>query len=145
MQRRLRWVQFGRRFQFTGWAHFGRRLPPEPATLTLLALGELGAQSLGVNVRRLQWEIIALSTILTALATAVGGVIGFVGLVVPHLLRLGLGPDHRRLLPLSMLGGAAFVLACDLITRFLPGELRLGVVTALLGGPFFLWMLRRPS
>ncbi len=137
------------------WAHVWMVLPgtvlgcllllPYGRALNLLSLGEQGAQSLGVNVRRLQWEIIALSTILTALATAVGGVIGFVGLVVPHLLRLGLGPDHRRLLPLSMLGGAAFVLACDLITRFLPGELRLGVVTALLGGPFFLWMLRRPS
>lgn len=137
------------------WAHVWMILPgtvlgclallPYGRVLNLLSLGEQGAQSLGVNVRRLQWEIIALSTILTALATAVGGVIGFVGLVVPHVLRLGFGPDHRRLLPLSMLGGAAFVLACDLITRFLPGELRLGVVTALIGGPFFLWMLRRPS
>ena len=120
-------------------------LLPFGRALNLLSLGEQGAQSLGVNVRRLQWEIIALSTILTALATAVGGVIGFVGLVVPHILRLAFGPDHRRLLPLSMIGGAAFVLACDLITRFMPGELRLGVVTALLGGPFFLWMLRRPT
>ena len=68
---------------------------------------------------------------------------GFVGLVVPHLLRLAFGPDHRRLLPLSMLGGAALVLLCDLPTRFLPGGIRLGVMTALLGGPFLLWMLRR--
>jgi len=111
--------------------------------LNLLSLGEASAQSLGVDVARLRWQLIILSTILTALATAVGGIVGFVGLLVPHLLRLGLGPDHRRLLPLSMLGGAALVLLCDLPTRFLPGGMRLGVMTALVGGPFLLWMLRR--
>jgi len=111
--------------------------------LNLLSLGEASAQSLGVDVARLRWQLIILSTILTALATAVGGIVGFVGLLVPHLLRLGLGPDHRRLLPLSMLGGAALVLLCDLPTRFLPGGIRLGVMTALVGGPFLLWMLRR--
>ena len=111
--------------------------------MNLLSLGEPSAQSLGVDVKRLRWQLIGLSTLLTALATAVGGVVGFVGLVVPHLLRLAFGPDHRRLLPLSMLGGAALVLLCDLPTRFLPGGLRLGVMTALLGGPFLLWMLRR--
>lgn len=116
---------------------------PLGRSMNLLSLGEPSAQSLGVDVGRLRWQLIALSTLLTALATAVGGVVGFVGLVVPHLLRLGFGPDHRRLLPLSMLGGAALVLLCDLPTRFLPGGLRLGVVTALLGGPFLLWMLRR--
>jgi iron complex transport system permease protein len=111
--------------------------------MNLLSLGDTSAQSLGVDVRRLRWQLIGLSTILTALATAVGGVVGFVGLLVPHLLRLGFGPDHRRLLPMSMLGGAALVLLCDLPTRFLPGGLRLGVMTALLGGPFLLWMLRK--
>ena len=111
--------------------------------MNLLSLGEPSAQSLGVDVKRLRWQLIGLSTILTALATAVGGVVGFVGLVVPHLLRLAFGPDHRRLLPLSMLGGASLVLLCDLPTRFLPGGVRLGVMTALLGGPFLLWMLRR--
>jgi len=116
---------------------------PLGRAMNLLSLGEVSAQSLGVDVRRLRWQLIALSTILTALATAVGGVVGFVGLVVPHLLRLGFGPDHRRLLPLSMLGGAVLVLLCDLPTRFLPGGMRLGVMTALLGGPFLLWMLRR--
>ena len=111
--------------------------------MNLLSLGEPSAQSLGVDVKRLRWQLIALSTVLTALATAVGGVVGFVGLVVPHLLRLAFGPDHRRLLPLSMLGGASLVLLCDLPTRFLPGGLRLGVMTALVGGPFLLWLLRR--
>jgi iron complex transport system permease protein len=135
------------------WEHVAIGLPPIllgcalmlplGRPMNLLSLGEPSAQSLGVDVRRLRWQLIALSTVLTALATAVGGVVGFVGLVVPHMLRLGFGPDHRRLLPMSMLGGAALVLLCDLPTRFLPGGLRLGVMTALLGGPFLLWMLRR--
>jgi iron complex transport system permease protein len=135
------------------WQHVWLGLPavllgcglmlPLGRSMNLLSLGEPSAQSLGVDVRRLRWQLIGLSTVLTALATAVGGVVGFVGLLVPHLLRLALGPDHRRLLPLSMLGGAALVLLCDLPTRFLPGGLRLGVMTSLLGGPFLLWMLRR--
>lgn len=135
------------------WQHVWISLPaivlcsalllPLGRALNLLSLGEPSAQSLGVDVGRLRWQLIALSTVLTALATAVGGMVGFVGLVVPHLLRLAFGPDHRRLLPLSMLGGAALVLLCDLPTRFLPGGMRLGVMTALLGGPFLLWMLRR--
>jgi len=135
------------------WEHVAMALPgillacalvlPLGRPMNLLALGEEGAQSLGVNVRRLRAAIIILSTLLTALATAVGGVVGFVGLVVPHVLRLAFGPDHRRLLPLSMVCGGTFVLACDLATRLLPGTMRLGVVTALVGGPFFLWMLRR--
>jgi iron complex transport system permease protein len=135
------------------WEHVWISLPPIllgcalmlplGRPMNLLSLGEPSAQSLGVDVKRLRWQLIGLSTILTALATAVGGVVGFVGLVVPHLLRLAFGPDHRRLLPLSMLGGASLVLLCDLPTRFLPGGVRLGVMTALLGGPFLLWMLRR--
>jgi iron complex transport system permease protein len=135
------------------WEHVAMGLPPIllgcalmlplGRPMNLLSLGEPSAQSLGVDVRRLRWQLIGLSTVLTALATAVGGVVGFVGLLVPHLLRLGFGPDHRRLLPMSMLGGAALVLLCDLPTRFLPGGLRLGVMTALLGGPFLLWMLRK--
>ena len=118
-------------------------LLPLGRRMDLLALGEGGAQSLGVDVRRLRWKLIALATLLTALATSVAGLIGFVGLVVPHLLRLLAGPGHRRLLPLSMLGGASFLLACDLVTRAAPGQLRVGVVSAFAGGPFFLWLLRR--
>jgi iron complex transport system permease protein len=79
---------------------------------------------------------------MTALATAVAGTVGFVGLVVPHLFRLMFGPEHRRLVPVSLIGGAAFVLICDVIGRS-AGNLRLGIVTAFVGGPFFLWMLRR--
>lgn len=110
--------------------------------MDLLSLGSTEAQSLGVDVRRLRRQLLALSTVLTALATAVVGTVGFVGLVVPHLLRLMVGPEHRRLVPLSLVGGAVFVLACDLIGRT-AGNLRLGIVTAFLGGPFFLWLLRR--
>ena len=79
---------------------------------------------------------------LAAVATAVVGTVGFVGLVVPHSLRLLVGPEHRRLVPLSLAGGAVFVLACDLAGRA-AGGLRLGIVTALVGGPFFLWLLRK--
>ncbi len=118
-------------------------LVPLARPMDLLALGEGGAQSLGVDVKRLRWKLVALATVLTALATAVAGLIGFVGLIVPHLLRLLVGPGHKRLLPLSMLGGASFLLACDLLTRLAPGQLRVGVVSALVGGPFFLWLLRR--
>nr|WP_320132442.1 iron ABC transporter permease [uncultured Holophaga sp.] len=135
------------------WAHVWMGLPgilvaaalclPLGRRLNLFSLGEASAQSLGVDVRRLRWELILLSTILTALATAIAGVVGFVGLVVPHLLRLAFGPDHRRLLPLSVVGGAAFMLICDLPTRCLSSGLRLGVVTAIAGGPFLLYLLRR--
>ena len=117
-------------------------LLPLGRPMDLLSLGATEAQSLGVNVRGLRRQMLVLSTVLTALATAVAGTVGFVGLVVPHLLRLAVGPDHRRLVPLSLVGGAAFVLACDLAGRA-AGNLRLGIVTALVGGPFFLWLLRK--
>ncbi|MDR2844638.1 MAG: iron chelate uptake ABC transporter family permease subunit [Puniceicoccales bacterium] len=110
--------------------------------MDLLSLGAGEAQSLGVDVRRLQRRLIVLSTVLTALATAVAGAIGFVGLVVPHILRLLLGAEHKRLVPCSIITGAAFMLGCDILGRY-AGGLRIGIVTALLGGPFFLWLLRR--
>lgn len=110
--------------------------------MDLLCLGEREAQSLGVEVRGLRRRMLVLATVLAATATAVAGIVGFVGLVVPHVLRLVVGPEHRRLVPLCVLGGAAFVLACDLAGR-LAGGLRLGIVTALVGGPFFLWLLRK--
>lgn len=148
----LFWLMGG--LESRSWEHVWMGVPailaacllllPLGRAMDLLSLGEQSAQSLGVDVRRLRRQLIVLSTVLTALATAVAGIVGFVGLVVPHILRLAFGPDHRRLLPYSMLGGAAFLLACDLITRTFPLGMRLGVVTALLGGPFFLWLLRRP-
>ena len=112
--------------------------------MDLLSLGETGAQSLGVDVRRLRRQLLGLATILTALATAVAGTVGFVGLIVPHVLRLLIGAEHRRLVPLSLIGGAAFVVTCDLIGRSV-GGLRIGIVTSLIGGPFFLWLLRKKT
>jgi iron complex transport system permease protein len=112
--------------------------------MDLLSLGASEAQSLGVDVKRLRRSLLALSTVLTALATSVAGTVGFVGLIVPHLLRLIVGPEHKRLVPLTLIGGAAFVLACDLIGRSV-GGLRVGIVTSLIGGPFFLWLLRRQA
>jgi iron complex transport system permease protein len=133
------------------WEHIVVALPVVVASLALLplarpmdllSLGEAEAQSLGVDVRKIRRALLGLSTVLAAVSTAVAGTIGFVGLVVPHILRLLVGPEHRRLVPLSLVGGAAFVVACDLAGRAL-GGLRLGIVTALIGGPFFLWLLRR--
>lgn len=135
------------------WEHVGMSLPivlaaaalwPLGRPMDLLSLGEREAQSLGVDVRRLRRRLLLLSTVLTAVATAAAGMVGFVGLIVPHMLRLLVGAEHRRLVPLCLVGGAAFVLACDLLSRS-AGNLRLGIVTALLGGPFFLWLLRRTA
>lgn len=117
---------------------------PLGRSMDLLSLGHNEAQSLGVDVKRLQRRMIILATVMTALATAVAGMVGFVGLVVPHIFRLLFGPDHKRLVPVSLIGGAAFVLFCDVLART-AGDLRLGIVTAFIGGPFFLWMLRRAS
>ena len=93
-------------------------------------------------MRALRRKLLVISTLLSALATAVAGTVGFVGLIVPHILRLVAGPEHKRLVPLSLVAGAAFVVGCDLAGR-LAGDLRLGIVTSLIGGPFFLWMLRK--
>lgn len=110
-----------------------------------LSLGEEAAAQLGVDVERVKRRTLVLGSLLTALAVSVAGLIGFVGLVVPHLLRLILGPDHRLLLPVGLLGGAAFLVAADLLSRTItaPNEIPVGVVTALVGGPFFLYLLRR--
>jgi iron complex transport system permease protein len=135
------------------WEHVWMALPivaaallawPLGRPLDLLSLGEPEAASLGVDVQRLRRQVLVLTTLLTALATAVAGSIGFVGLLVPHLLRLLVGPEHKRLLPLCLVGGAAFVVACDLLGR-MAGGVRVGIVTSLLGGPFFLWLLRRQT
>ena len=133
------------------WEHALMALPivvgafflwPLGRQMDLLSLGADEAQSLGVNVLRLRRQLLVLSTLMTALATAVAGTVGFVGLIVPHLLRLLVGPEHRRLVPLSLIAGAVFVVACDIFGRSV-GGLRLGIVTSLVGGPFFLWLLRR--
>ncbi|GGZ10718.1 FecCD family ABC transporter permease [Streptomyces poonensis] len=113
--------------------------------LDLLSLGERPARHLGVDVERLRLVLVLVIALLTAAAVSVSGIIGFVGLVVPHLLRMAAGPGHRFLIPGSALGGAVVLLAADLATRTLaePAELPLGVLTALIGSPFFFWLLRR--
>ncbi|MFC8428139.1 FecCD family ABC transporter permease [Streptomyces sp. NPDC057253] len=111
---------------------------------TLLA-GDESATALGVDVNRLRALLLALSALLTGTVVAVAGGIGFVGLMIPHLVRLTLGADHRRLLPLTALSGAFYLVLVDLLSRTLtrPNELPLGIITAFLGAPFFLWLLRR--
>lgn len=114
-------------------------------SLNALSLGDEAAQQLGIPVERHRAAIIAVGSVLTAAAVSGGGLIGFVGLIVPHFLRLIFGPGHTRLLPLSALGGATFLVLADLISRisFPPTELPIGIVTAFVGGPAFLFLLRQ--
>ena len=120
-------------------------LPRRAAALNVLLLGESEARHLGIEVERLKAELIFCTALGVGAAVAAAGLIGFVGLVVPHLLRLLAGPDHRLLLPASLLGGASLLLLADTLARMLltPAELPLGIVTALLGAPFFLYLLIR--
>jgi iron complex transport system permease protein len=113
--------------------------------LNLLALGEERAAQLGVDVDRSKRYAIALGALLAAAAVSVSGVIGFVGLMTPHVLRLIVGPDHRRLLPAVLLAGPTFLILADLAARvsIAPEELPIGAVTAIVGAPFFLFLLRR--
>jgi iron complex transport system permease protein len=110
--------------------------------LNLLLLGDDQAAHLGVEVEREKLVLTMLATLATSAAVAISGTIGFVGLVVPHLLRLATGPDHRLLLPASVVYGAALLALADLGAR-LVGGIPVGIVTALLGAPFFIWLLRR--
>jgi iron complex transport system permease protein len=120
-------------------------LPRTARALNALLLGEHEAALLGFRPERLQPVLIALVALMVSAAVAMTGVIGFVGLLVPHLLRMVWGPDHRLLLPASALGGAALLTAADTLARTVvaPAELPIGVLTALIGGPFFLWLLLR--
>lgn len=113
--------------------------------LNLLALGEESAQALGVNVPRTRLWLLVLSSLLTASAVSIAGALSFVGLIVPHLLRLVIGPDHRVLLPASLIGGAAFLVMADALARSLiaPEVLPVGTLTALMGAPLFLILLWR--
>lgn len=113
--------------------------------LDVLALGDRAARHVGVDVERLRMVSIVLVALLTAAAVSFAGIIGFVGLVVPHLVRMGLGPAHRVLVPASALGGALLLVCADLVARtaVATAELPIGMLTALVGGPFFFWLLRR--
>jgi len=112
--------------------------------LNLLALGERPAASLGVDPRRVTLVLLVTASLVAAVCVAVSGIIGFVGLLVPHLMRMLVGPDNRGLLPVSMLAGAILLLGADTLTRaVLPQEIPIGVLTALVGGPFFCFIFRR--
>jgi iron complex transport system permease protein len=112
--------------------------------LDVLSVGDEEAASLGINVNRTRLVIVVFATIGTAAAVAISGLIGFVGIIVPHAIRLVLGPSYRLILPLALLGGAGFLVLADVIARSIlsPAELPIGVVTAFFGAPFFAVILR---
>jgi iron complex transport system permease protein len=115
----------------------------EARALNLLSLGEEGARQLGVDVNRTRRRVFVAASLLTAAAVAVAGPVGFVGLVVPHAVRMILGPDHRALLPVALVSGGTFLVLADTVARVVrrPEELPVGIVTAFVGAPFFLWLL----
>jgi iron complex transport system permease protein len=118
-----------------------------PSSLNLLSVGGDIAATRGVDVARAQRLAFLSTSLATAAAVSLAGPIGFIGIVVPHLVRLMVGVDHRVVLPASALFGAAFLVACDTLARMIlaPIEIPVGIVTAMLGGPFFLWLLVRKS
>jgi len=112
--------------------------------LNVLLLGDEAAMQLGLEVERVKLILLTVAALLAAAAVAVSGIIGFVGLIVPHLTRLLVGPDHRRLLPMAAITGAILLTGADLLARSLARiEIPIGIITALLGGPFFLYLLAR--
>lgn len=153
MQQIVFWLMGG--FSTSRWLHVRAILPYMAAgavcigvyarDLNILLLGEEKAQQLGVDLRRLQLILTLSASLLVAAAVSVSGIIGFVGLVVPHMMRLLTGPDHRLLLPASALAGGIFLLAADTVARTVlaPTELPVGVITAFLGAPFFIYLLRK--
>ena len=116
-------------------------------TMNLMLMGREMAQSMGVNIRRANFILLLTTSLMVSACVSQCGLIGFVGLVIPHLFRLLLGPDHRVLLPACILGGGAYMVLCDLVARALPqqGELPAGVITALIGAPLFVYLLKRSN
>jgi len=153
LQRVIFWVMGG--FAGRGWAHIAMAAPYALGglfvawlygrDLNVLQVGEEGALQLGVDVPRVKRVLLACGSLMAAAAVATSGLIGFVGLVIPHLMRLILGPDHRVLLPGAALAGAVVLVLADLLARTVitPAEIPVGVVTALFGAPFFLYLLLR--
>jgi iron complex transport system permease protein len=113
--------------------------------MNILLFGKEAAQSLGVNVRLVTYFLLVLTSLIVSATVCLAGLVGFVGLVIPHLLRLILGADHRLLVPACILGGASFMVGCDVLARSMPaqGEMPVGVVTALIGAPAFIYLLSR--
>ena len=116
-----------------------------PRVLDLISVGAESAAARGVDVASAERVALVSASLATGAAVSLAGPVGFVGIIVPHLVRLLVGADHRLVLPASALFGAAFLIGCDLVARtaFAPTELPVGIVTALIGGPFFLWLLFR--
>lgn len=153
LRRAINWMLGG--FALGGWSPVVAVLPEiilglgvlllVGRPLNVLQFGDDQARQLGLNVDRVKRVVIIAASLTTAAAVAFSGIIGFVGLAVPHLVRLLWGGDYRRLMPLSIIGGAAGLLLADIIARtaLAPQELPLGVITALIGAPFFVWLLRR--
>jgi iron complex transport system permease protein len=138
-----RWVYVGAVVPFVALGLIGALLVAK--RLDVLALGDRAARHVGIDVERLRMISIVLVALLTAAAVSFAGIIGFVGLVVPHLVRMAVGPAHRVLVPASALGGALLLVCADLFARTAVtyAELPIGMLTALVGGPFFFWLLRR--
>lgn len=113
--------------------------------LNIMLTGEDSAKSLGINVEKTKMYILILGTFMVAMVVSVSGIIGFVGLIIPHIVRIIIGPDHRVLLPASALVGAIFMIFADTIARTIisPVEIPVGIITALFGGPFFLYLLKK--
>jgi iron complex transport system permease protein len=153
VRRAIAWLLGGS--TISGWAPVIASLPyivislgiliASSYALNVLQFGDEQAQQLGLPVERIKIWIILAASLATATAVSFTGVIGFVGLIVPHLVRILWGPDYRNLIPLSILAGATTLLIADLLARTLiaPQEIPIGVITALAGAPFFLWILRR--
>ncbi|HEX2954354.1 MAG TPA: iron ABC transporter permease [Bacillota bacterium] len=155
MAEALFWLMGG--FSGRGWAEVATFLPYLiigsvvlfllPNELNLMSLGEETAYNVGVATKKVGITVLLVGSLLAGAAVSISGVIGFVGLIVPHFTRMAVGADHRRLLPLTAIGGAFLLLAADTLARSIPGigELPVGAVTAFLGGPFFIYLLRRSS
>jgi iron complex transport system permease protein len=153
VRRALAWLLGGS--TISGWAPVLASLPylilgmgvliATSFALNVLQFGDEQAQQLGLPVEKYKIILILAASLTTATAVSFSGIIGFIGLIVPHLVRILWGSDYRHLLPLSIIGGATMLLIADLLARILlaPQELPVGVITALAGAPFFLWVLRR--
>lgn len=116
-------------------------------TMNLLLMGEEAATTLGVNVQLFRKGLLVVTALLTGVLVAVSGAIGFIGLMIPHMVRLLVGSNHKWVIPLSSLVGACFLVLADIVARLViaPEELPIGIVTALCGGPFFIWLLRKST
>ena len=146
----LFWLLGG--FWNISWSDVELGLVIVPAALSLLffsrelnifSMGEEDAIHLGVNTERLKLVLLGISSLVTGIAVAIAGCIGFVGLITPHVVRLVVGPDHRVLLPAAMLAGGILLALSDTVARTIGNEMPVGIVTAFLGAPFFIWLLKR--